>query len=308
MSAKTQPNTLYRLQTDEALPVGIKRIALEQAERAMWQLTTADKNKDKAVHDARKCCKKTRAVLRLVRDEIGKDVYRRENALYRDAARDLSDLRSSAVMAETLDALCQRYADDLSPKACSRAREGLMDKHIHALRNACRSGNLLIDVAKELRKGRDRLLQLPLETEDFSTLRQGVRRVYRRGRRAMNVSKADPTTENLHEWRKRVKYLRYQMRILNPLEPVIVRELAVDLDTLSDLLGLDHDLAELSAILQTTPSLLSSKKELRTLLSRIDLYRLELQADAFELGERIYREGPRAFVDRLDGYWEAMAR
>lgn len=307
MSENTQPNTTYRLQTDEPLPVGIKRIALEQAERAIWQLTQREQ-KDKAVHDARKCCKKTRAVLRLVRDEIGQDVYRRENVLFRDAARNLSDLRSSAVMAETLDALCKRFTDDLTPNAFTAVKAGLMDKHHRALQDAVESGNLLTDVAGDLRRGRNRLLHLPLETEDFSVLRQGLRRVYRRGRRAMNVSKADPTTENLHEWRKRVKYLRYQMRILNPLEPVIVRELAEDLDTLSDLLGLDHDLAELSAIVQTTPSLLSSKKELRTLLSRIDLYRLELQADAFELGGRIYKESPRAFVDRLEGYWEAMAR
>jgi len=305
-SAKSQPNTLYRLQTDEALPVGIKRIALEQAERAIWQLTTK-KNQDKAVHDARKCCKKIRAVLRLVRDETGQDVYRRENALYRDAARDLSDLRSSAVMAETLDALRERFADDLSPKAFVGVREGLMDKHHRALQDAVESGNLLVGVAEDLRKGRDRLLRLPLETEDFSTLRPGVRRVYRRGRRAMNASKTDPAVENLHEWRKRVKYLRYQMRILNLLEPVIVQALADDLDTLSDLLGLDHDLAELGVIVRMELSLTTSDKELRALLSRINLYRLELQTDAFALGARLYAESPRVFVDRLEGYWKAMA-
>lgn len=306
MSTESQPNTLYRLKIDEPFPVGIKRIALEQAERAIWQLTTAKKNQDKAVHDARKCCKKIRAVLRLVRDETGRDLYRRENVLYRDAARELSDLRSSAVMAETLDALRDRFADDLSPKAFVGVRRGLMDKHHQALQDAVESCNLLIDVAEDLRNGRDRLPHLPLETEDFSILRQGLRRVYRRGRRAMKDSKADPTVENLHEWRKRVKYLRYQMRILNPLEPVIVKALANDLDTLSDLLGLDHDLAELGVIVQTMPHLSTSDEELQALSSLINLHRHELQASAFELGARLYVESPRVFVDRLGGYWEAM--
>jgi CHAD domain-containing protein len=301
-----QPNTLYRLRIDEPLPVGIKRIALEQVDRAIWQLTTPRKDYDNAVHDARKCCKKTRAVLRLVRDEIGRDVYRRENALYRDAARELSALRSSAVMAETLDAMCERFSDELPSGAFSTTREGLMAKHRQALRTAVKKGTLLTDVAEDMRKDRDRLLHLPLETEDFSTLRQGLRRVYRRGRRAMHISKGEPTTANLHEWRKRVKYLRYQARILNPLEPVIIQALAADTDTLSDLLGLDHDLSELIIVVQTTPQLTASKKELRSLLALIDRFRPELQADAFTLGARIYEEKPRAFVDRLEGYWQAM--
>jgi len=306
MSENPQPGTLYRLQTDEPLPVGIKRIALEQAERAIWQLTTAKKNQDKAVHDARKCCKKIRAVLRLVRDEIGQDLYRRENVLYRDAARDLSDLRSSAVMAEILDALCVRFDNDLPPDAFIDVRRGLMVRHYQTLQDAVESGNLLLDVAEDLRKGRDRLLHLSLETEDFFTLRQGVRRVYRRGHRAMQASIENPTTENLHEWRKRVKYLRYQMRILNPLEPVLVQALADDLDTLSDLLGLDHDLAELAVLVQTTPRLSSSKKELKSLLVLISQHRPKLQAEAFVLGARIYEETPRVFVDRLQGYWVEM--
>jgi len=307
MPKTTQPNTVYRLQTDEPLPEGIKRIAIEMANRAIWQLTQQEQ-KDKAVHDARKCCKKIRAVLRLVRDEIGQDLYRRENALYRDAARELSNLRSSAVMAETLDELRERFKDDLPPDAFINVRQGLMTKHDRALQDAVESGSLLLQVAEDLTAGRERLTHLPLNTEHFSTLRQGVRRVYRRGRQAMRTSSKNPTTENLHEWRKRVKYLRYQMRILNLLEPVIVHALAEDLDKLSDLLGLDHDLAELSVIVQTTPSLSSSKKGLRKLQSHIDLYRLELQADACELGERIYAESPRAFVDRLEGYWKATAR
>lgn len=301
-----QPNTTYRLQKGESLPLGLKRIALEQVDRAIWQLTTPTNDVDNAVHDARKCCKKTRAALRLVRDEIGRDVYRRENALYRDAARALSDLRSSAVMAETLDALCERFAGELPAGAFVTTRDGLMAKHHRALRAAVEKGKLLDAVADDLQAGRDRLSHLPLETEDFSTLRLGLHRVYRRGRRAMRISKAEPTTPHLHEWRKRVKYLRYQARILNPLEPDIIGALATDLDTLSDLLGLDHDLSELIVVVQTTPKLTASQKELRLLLALIDRFRLELQADAFALGARIYEEKPRVFVDRIEGYWMKM--
>ncbi|NIR50351.1 hypothetical protein GWO43_17745 [candidate division KSB1 bacterium] len=60
----------YRLDDQETLPDGITRIATEQVGRALGQLTTGVDDRDEAVHDARKCLKKVRAVLRLVRDEI----------------------------------------------------------------------------------------------------------------------------------------------------------------------------------------------------------------------------------------------
>mgnify|MGYP006312215141 CR=1 FL=1 len=61
----------YRLETDEARPIGIKRIALEQVNQALDQLTDMSADQDEVVHDVRKRFKKVRAVLRLVRDDIG---------------------------------------------------------------------------------------------------------------------------------------------------------------------------------------------------------------------------------------------
>jgi hypothetical protein len=46
--------------------------------------------------------------------------------------------------------------------------------------------------------------------------RGSLRRIYRRGRKAMQHAQADPTNENLHEWRKRVKDLWHAEQILRP--------------------------------------------------------------------------------------------
>ena len=64
----------------EGVPAGIERIIREQIERAIEELTGQTNNsQDEAVHEARKCFKKIRAVLRLVRDELPQAVYQREN-------------------------------------------------------------------------------------------------------------------------------------------------------------------------------------------------------------------------------------
>ena len=55
---------------------------------------------------------------------------------------------------------------------------------------------------------------------------KGVKRVYRQGRKAFDQVKAEATVENLHEWRKQVKYLRHQLELLAPTWPKVVGELA----------------------------------------------------------------------------------
>jgi hypothetical protein len=118
----------YRLEADEPFPKGIKRIAREQLDRAVQQLTEAE-DRDEAVHEARKHFKKIRAVLRLVRDEIGEEVYKPENVCYRDAGRELAPVRDSFVKVETLDVVRARFAETLASGAFETPREALVRRH-----------------------------------------------------------------------------------------------------------------------------------------------------------------------------------
>ncbi|MCP4168710.1 MAG: CHAD domain-containing protein [Chloroflexi bacterium] len=300
------PSTSYRLDPAEALPVSLKRILLEQIDRAYWQLTVPHDHRDVAVHDARKCLKKTRAVLRLIRDEMDPEVYRRENIFCRDAARELSALRSSAVMAETLHALVERYRAELAPEEIEPVRAGLMAMHEHAWRELVDDGDVLTQLAAGVAQDRLRIQNLLLEVEDFSMLRRGLKRSYRRGYRSMQAAYADPSTENFHQWRKRVKYLRYQMRVLRPLWEGPMQSLCGELDALSDLLGREHDLAELYGVLVANPHIFHQESQINHLDLLITWYRFALQVEARALGLRIYAESPKAFVKRLSGYWEAL--
>ena len=53
----------------------------------------SDSTREEAVHEARKDMKKLRALLRLVRGELGDRVYGAENTCFRDTARGFSHAR-----------------------------------------------------------------------------------------------------------------------------------------------------------------------------------------------------------------------
>src|SRR6266850_1644487 len=104
----------YRLKEGEGLNDGFKRIVLEQIDKALDNLKPTVRNKDEAIHDARVCIKKIRALLRLFRDALGDETYRAEDTAYRDAARALSKVRDSAALLEIVDKLIDHFSDQLS--------------------------------------------------------------------------------------------------------------------------------------------------------------------------------------------------
>jgi CHAD domain-containing protein len=293
----------YRLEAQEKLSIGIKRIAREQADKALTQLTASGEGQDKAIHEARKCFKKIRAVVWLVRDEIGEAVYKQENICYRDVGRGLSDARDGAVKVETLDELRERFAAQLDVDAFAKARDKLASERHLIIEQTLKEEDVLADVVATLQAAQARIDTWPVERENFSSLAGGLRRVYKRGHNRLADAYADPRPEAFHDWRKRVKYLWYHIRILRPLWPDLFEVLADEIHDLSDYLGDDHDLAELRHVALKRPELFDDEREQQVLIALIDRRRAELEAAARPLGKRIYAEKPRRFVKRIAAYW-----
>ena len=103
-------STAYRLQGREPVSAGIKRIVLARVDNALAELRgDTESTPAEAIHEARKDMKKIRSAIRLVRDALGDDLYRRENHHYRDIGRELSGLRDAEVLVETLEGLAERF-------------------------------------------------------------------------------------------------------------------------------------------------------------------------------------------------------
>jgi CHAD domain-containing protein len=292
----------YRFKESESVPDGIKRISLEQIDRALDRLSLRTRNKDRAVHEARVCFKKIRAVLRLIYGELGPDVFKLENKEYRDAGRRLSKTRDSTVVAGTLEELVQHFNQQLARSDIKSLLKRLRRSKVEQYG---KRKQILPQVAEALSSARQRVETWPIHNDGFKALRPGLQRVYKRGRADLEMARVEPSTENLHEWRKQVKYLWYQVCVLNPMWPKAMDVLAEELNKLADYLSEDHDLAMLSRTAIEQAALLGDAGEVENLILVIDHRRIQLQTKAQSLGGRIYAETPKAFVNRMESYWDA---
>lgn len=283
-------------------------------DRAIASLTGDPGDDD--VHRARKSMRRIRGILRLVRDGLG-PAYSAENAVMRDTARLLSDVRSSAVAGTALEELMARFGPLLADGIYSEMAGQLAARHDEIAKRTLDNRLLMAGVVSNLEHARVRLAAFPttagadfgyhgpLLPDDSALFVEGIIRTYRRGLVAMKAAAASPFPEQMHEWRKRVRYLRYQMEALQPAWPEVMTGLCRSLDNLSETLGHERDLWELAETVRAEPDLCADGRA-RDLLSALTLEtRQAMREQSFRVGTRVYVEEPEAFARRIQTYWDA---
>ncbi len=292
----------YRFSPDEDVAAATHRVSQEQLGKAVRRLRD-DLAGDavEAVHDARKAVKKQRSLLRLVRSTVPRGARRRENRALRAAARGLSGARDAEVLVETLDALAERYAGQIPAPAFAAVRKPLARARGEA-RAQLADPRLPETAAAELEAVERRIAALPVQDAGFAALMPGLSRTYRRGRRAFKAARSRPAAEDLHAWRKRVKDLWYELRLLSDPGGEIVAGHARDAHALADLLGDDHDLAVLREAIADLPAGDDD------VVALIDRRRAELETEAFRLGRRVYAEKAPQFSTRMRRSLKAAGR
>jgi CHAD domain-containing protein len=139
---------------------------------------------------------------------------------------------------------------------------------------------------------------------EWMILAPGLNRTYKQGREQFATVCDDPTVENLHEWRKRAKDLRYQLRLLKQISPAGMTKLVEEAEKLGDYLSDDHGLAMFrQAAVERAKGTKDEAREVAILIALIDQRPVESKTEARFLGERIYAEKPADFMSRLDVYW-----
>ncbi len=295
----------FRLSVDEPLALGVRRIILEQIDNCVL-LLRHEPDVDRTAHQMRKALKRARAVLRLVRGELGRFRYREENVVLRDTARRWAPVRDGAVMARTASDL---VADtDLLGELPSRRLVSILESRAVAARVAV-SGESQIrtDTLTTLLCFRARVARHPVVGEGafpdrFSSVRPGLSRIAGRTGNGMAAAEAHPTTIRLHEWRKSVKYLRHQVEVLGPVWEDLLDAVAGGLDDLGEVLGDDHDLAVLGNEIATDPELVPDETLRYRALAAIERQRRPLQSDAFALGKAVIAH-PTSLVDQIGAAW-----
>lgn len=293
----------FKIQLNEDIDQAIKRIMIELLNDSIKNLNKVGLRFDESIHEARKNFKKLRAVIRLVRFELGYDLYKKENILYRDTSRLLSGIRDAAVMVESVDYLKKQYPNEID-KSYSKELRRKLSLHARRVRAQFKKNNDLISAIKNILEVHiQEVRDFPLNKRNFRLVAPGMKLVFERGLNGLAEAKVNPSAENFHEWRKRAKYLWYHTRIFENAWPEYMNPLADKLSSLSDILGREHDLAELRDLINLDADLQIDESNCSKFLNYLGQARLILQAQAMTIAPYIYSETSEQFVYRIESYW-----
>ncbi|MHB8235476.1 MAG: CHAD domain-containing protein [Solirubrobacteraceae bacterium] len=323
----------FALLGDERVGEGLRRMALGQLELAIESLDGRDAtlSPQERVHEARKALKRLRALLRLVKNDIGEQAYSRESAVVRSTGKRLSQARDAEVLLQTLDDLTERQPKELGRRrGVQRLRARLAHECDGAAELALSESTTRPGLLEDLSAMRGRVAAWRLaEPGGIEAIEPALARMYASGRRSMHraASSGGPGGRKLHEWRKSVKDLRYAAEMLQRKpqpaskrlreraggEPGkraekqktrFIAQAARRADELGELLGQEHDLMVLAQRVRaeakaTRASGAPGPGTRKALLKAIAKRRRRLRKRALRDGARLYERKPKSFVRRV---------
>jgi CHAD domain-containing protein len=253
-----------------------------------------------AVHEARKCVKKTRAVLRLLKQNLGDD-YGVLAGRLRQMAHQLSLLRDADAGPEMMNALRDHYPRIVTRSMSRAVQRGLLAR-TRATMARVDPDRLLPRVAREIKRSGTRVQRRIRRAAHAGAIRTGIRLGYRRARKAMACVSTHPDNPPFHTWRRRVKDHWYHMRLLEGRTGrahVRIRRLK----QLETWLGDDHNLVMLRATILEAPARFGDERMTAVVLGCVAKYQTTLRRRALKTGRQLFASTPSAFRTQIDRWW-----
>ncbi len=293
----------YRLKLRKPLEASVRRILAEQGKRASAALT-GSADLVAAVHDARRALKRMRALLRLVREGLGDDTWRAENAALRDVGRRLSGLRDADVGRQTIDALTTDAPAALRTALGKLA--AMLGKEVSPDPDERR--HVLASAAHDLTAVGSRLATLTLDGADIDILAAGLEAAHRRGRRALEQAEAEGSgDEAMHEVRKAVQAHWRQTNLLSAAWLDLMKARASEARQLSGLLGTHNDLALLSLRARAAGGHGLSRAAVAHIVTSCSARQDAIREEALPRARRLFAGKPRATAAAIVEAWRATA-
>lgn len=286
-----------RFEPGETLKKAFARVA--DLEMTTIRTALAEDDQETAIHRARRAIKRIRALLRLAKPALG-GAFKKPNGRWRDAGRSLAGSRDGAVMLATYDKVADACAD-LPAKQVSSIRKKLTGGAGHGDGAPGRGGGAILDSIERAERSVAKL-RWPRSDDD---LFEGLLRTQQRLRQCRKSACADPRSEKLHEWRKRLKDDAAQAGLLRS---VLARDLAVRWEQskeLAEILGEEHDLTVLHHRLAELTAPRGTKGTRDRLLRRIEEKREERCRAALERGDAMDSPRPKALAGEVIACWRS---
>jgi CHAD domain-containing protein len=285
----------FTLKPGRSIRSELKRIARKELGRAATRLSEGHRS-DGDIHESRKSVKKVEAVVTLL-EELGAAPRRKVVKRLRGVRRTLSQLRDARAIVETYDRLRARFSHRIPEHTSAIVRSQFT--HRKTLLMARAKARTINDAGRALRNIRRSVKRWPLKSIDLSGLPWLIRQSYRAGRKKMFRAQLRARASDFHQWRKEVKNLWYQLRLMERLAAGMSKQVA-EFGELETALGEEHNLSVLRGKLRADRSLRRLTTQTEDVAAMSTAREEELRRAALVLGTRLYRMTPKAFEKDLE--------
>jgi CHAD domain-containing protein len=291
----------FRLRSTESIADGLRRLAREELRSITTHLDGAAPPRDDTIHEIRKSVKKTRAILHVVGADHGRGLAKSAKRLHAINCR-LSALRDADVMLETLQTLRIKDRGILNGRCFARVHRRL-SSHQQSVMKAARRKETWQRVGQSVRKIRQDAKQWKPTHRQFGSLAASIRLAHQRGRTAMAHARKSQRAADFHEWRKQIKALWYELRLVEGSGPRIRRDVTA-LHRAEAWLGNEHNVVVLCDELSKDVPQGDSRIDLDRVRLVGDRYQCELRTKALASTKRIYERAPREYANSVRREWK----
>ncbi len=241
-----------------------------------------------SIHECRKNLKMFRALIRLLKYAISRELFSELNLEARNISRFLAEFRDYDSALEACDrnyAHLTSYHKNLNTRVKHKILKIQQNNHFN-----------LNKVAEFSSNGIGKLVwfidQIIPETISLKAITDAYLKMYKKNKQYVLRLTIENTVDEFHEWRKQVKYLRYQVMFLSSAWPSYSFFLENELHILSDFLGNMQDNQLVNDLIVHNKLLKSNAHE----LFYVSILKMNqsLKQDALNLAKRVFASSAKA--------------
>lgn len=295
----------YRIRPDRQLLAEVLSVARGELEKAIEILQAQPEGLHTAIHAARKKFKRLRNLYRLVATG-DKSFRRQENARLRDTARSLSRIRDATALIETVEHLANHAVTDDESVSLAATREVLtrrrdeiaaaesdLEAKVSDAIEACRAAILALDD-----------LTLPSKPGHAARLiAKGWRKGLGQAHEALESCEGEGHGEAYHDLRKTAQAYWMNLSLLGDLWPSAFHAKREMAKRLVELLGQEHDLTVLTALIDDEPQIFGDGEGQSFLLAIIIRRQMALRREALALADMVFADPAKNEAGIIETLW-----
>lgn len=295
----------YRIKPDKPFTGEVRAAAIAQLRLVIDVLHQQPDGVHEAIHKARRRFKKVRGLYRLVA-RGAPDFQRTENARLRETAAGLSRVRDATALIETVEYLQGQAETPEEQAALANAHLALAGRRDRLAAAELDLDDKVAAAIRDCEEAIEAVRLLVFDDRPHKTARRlakAWRKGLNRAREALAACKDSAHAEHFHQLRKCGQTYWMHLGLLSDIWPSALHAKRAGVKQMIDMLGHEHDLALLVALLDEEPDLLSGGEELSHLLGCVIRQQQALRRQAIDLAEKVFADDPQDEADIIAMLW-----